>query len=370
MTLPVVLAFVAGLAALVLGASVLVRGASNLALKLGLSPLVVGLTVVAFGTSAPELAVSTGAVLSGQTGMAVGNVVGSNTFNVLFILGLAALITPLTVHRQVIRQESVIMIGAGVLVVVTGLDGGFGGLDGALLLALLVADTVFLVLQSRGQGEDEAALAADLGAPAPDQASAWDQRLPLQLLMVAAGLALLVAGAQGMVWAAVAFARALGISEVVIGLTIVAAGTSLPEVAASVAASLKGQRDMAVGNVVGSCIFNLLGVLGLGAVASSLTGAGALPLPPDVARFDQWVMLAALAACLPVFLTGRQIARWEGALFLAYYLAYTAYLVMAAQRHQGIDAFADAMLGFVLPLTVVSLGVALLPRPGARPSTR
>ena len=357
------LLFVGGLVALVAGASLLVRGASRLALRLGLSPLVVGLTVVAFGTSAPELAVSTGAVLSGQSGLAVGNAVGSNIFNVLFILGVSALITPLAVHRQVIRQEAPIMIGAALLLIVTGLDGVLALTDGLLLLGSLVAYTAFLVRQSRvepvGAGRDE--FADTLQPLAPGR---WDAALPAQVVLILAGLVLLVLGSEALVRAAVSFARALGLSEVVIGLTIVAAGTSLPEVAASVMASVKGERDIAVGNVVGSCIFNLFGVVGLGAVVAALGAGGALPLPPDVARFDLWVMLAALVACLPVFLTGREIARWEGGLFLAYYVAYSAYLVMAAQRHDGVDAFADAMLGFVLPLTIVTLGVAMLRRGG------
>ena len=349
-----VLLFVAGLAGLVLGATALVRGASQLALRLGLSPLVVGLTVVAFGTSAPEMAVSTGAVLAGRTGMAVGNVVGSNTFNVLFILGLAAIIAPLAVHRQVIRQEAPIMIGGAVLLL--GLDGEIALFDSALLLGLLVAYTVFLVRQSRAALDE----AGDDVQPAPP--GAWEARLPVQLALIVVGLALLVAGSDAMVSAAVVFARALGMSETVIGLTIVAAGTSLPEVAASVTASLKGQRDIAVGNVVGSCVFNVFGVVGLAGLVASLGTAGALPVPPDLLRFDLWVMLAALVACLPVFLTGREIARWEGALFLAYYAAYTAYLVLAAQRHDGAEALADAMLGFVAPLTIVTLGVALVRR--------
>lgn len=358
-----VLLFIGGLAALVAGAALLVRGASLLALRLGLSPLVVGLTVVAFGTSAPEMAVSTGAVLSGQGGLAVGNAVGSNTFNVLFILGLAALITPLAVHRQVIRQEAPIMIGAAVLLIVLGLDGELGLVDALLLLALLMAYTVFLVRQSRAEpaasGPDE--FAEELR---PAASGRWDATLPAQVGLILVGLALLVLGSEGLVRAAVSFARALGLSEVIIGLTIVAAGTSLPEVAASVMASLKGERDIAVGNVVGSCIFNIFGVVGLSALVASLGGGTALPLPPDVARFDLWVMLAALVACLPVFLTSREIARWEGGLFLAYYVAYTAYLVLAAQRHDGAQAFGDAMLGFVVPLTIVTLGVAMLRRSG------
>ncbi|MFN2375310.1 MAG: calcium/sodium antiporter [Candidatus Binatia bacterium] len=356
------LLFIAGLAGLIAGASLLVRGASRLALGLGLSPLVVGLTVVAFGTSAPEMAVTTGAVLSGQSGLALGNAVGSNIFNVLFILGMAAVITPLAVHRQVIRQEAPIMIGGALLLVVLGMDGVFGMLDGVLLLTLLVGYTVFLVRQSRAenQGSVPDEFAAELR---PAGRGDWDSRLPVQVGLVVAGLALLVLGSEALVSSAVVFARAAGLSEVVIGLTIVAAGTSLPEVAASVMASLKGERDIAVGNVVGSNIFNIFGVVGLGAVVAAASGAPALPLPPDVASFDLWVMLAVQAACLPVFLTGREIARWEGALFLGYYVAYSAYVVMAAQRHEATEAFADAMLGFVLPLTVVTLVVTLVRKP-------
>lgn len=358
------LVFAGGILALVGGASILVRGASRLALRLGLSPLVVGLTVVAFGTSAPEMAVSTGAVLSGRGAMAIGNAVGSNIFNVLFILGLAALITPLAVHRQVIRQEVPVMIGAAVLLVVMGLDGALSSADGSLLLGLLVAYTAFLVVQSRSEGRAGAGdeFAAELE---PVAQGGWDSSLGAQVGLIAAGLVLLVIGSDALVTAAVSFARAWGVSETVIGLTIVAAGTSLPEVAASVMASLKGERDIAVGNVIGSGVFNILGVVGLAAVVVPFGPGGVLAMPPDVARFDIWVMLAATFACLPVFLTGREIARWEGGLFLAYYVAYTIYLVMAAQRHDGARAFADAMMGFVVPLTIVTLAVSMLRRKGA-----
>jgi len=316
------------------------------------------LTVVAFGTSAPEMAVTTGAVLAGQDGLAVGNAVGSNIFNVLFILGLAALLKPLTVNRQVIRQEVPVMIAGALLVIVMGLDGGIGAFDTALLLALLAGYTVILVQQSRREGVNNEQ------DPAPDPAIApqarWDSRLPMQLLLIAAGLVLLVGGSDALVSSAVAFARTLGMSEVVIGLTIIAAGTSLPEVAASIAATLKGERDIAVGNVVGSCVFNLFGVIGVGGAAALLGSGEALPLPPGLMRFDLWVMLAAQVACLPIFFTGREIARWEGALFLGYYLAYTAYLVLAVGRYQGAQVLADAMLGFVIPLTIVTLAVTLM----------
>jgi cation:H+ antiporter len=353
-----VLLFAAGLVALVLGANALVRGAANLALSLGISPLVVGLTVVAFGTSAPEMAVSVGAVFDGRTDIAVGNVVGSNVFNVLFILGASALITPLVVHVQLIRQEVPIMIGASVLLLVLALDGRISAVEGGLLALLLAGYTTFLVVQSRRESratQDE--LASELE---PAAAGAWDSRWPVQVALVVAGLALLVLGSDWLVTAAVAFAKAMGVSDVVIGLTIVAAGTSLPEVAASLTAAIKGQRDIAVGNVVGSNVFNILGCLGLAGLASGSAGLG---VAPSILHFDLWVMLAVALVCLPVFLTGREIARWEGALFLGYYAAYVAYLILAAQKHAALGAFSATMLGYVIPLTVVTLVVATIRRP-------
>ncbi len=356
------LMFLAGLVALVAGADLLVRGASRLALSFGISPLVVGLTIVAFGTSAPEMAVSAGAVLNGQTGLAMGNVVGSNIFNVLFILGLSALITPLVVHVQLIRQEVPIMIGASLLVLVLALDGTLGLFDGALLFGLLLAYTGFLVVQSRrASREAQAEFDAEIQPASPD---AWDARLPVQLALIAAGLALLVLGSDWLVSAAVFFAQSLGVSDLVIGLTIVAAGTSMPEVATSIMAALKGERDIAVGNVVGSCTFNLLGCLGLsGLLAGLLPGSPGLTVAPSLLALDIWVMLAVALACLPIFLSGREIARWEGAVFLGYYVAYMAYVVLAAQQHAVLGPFSAVMMGFVVPITVVTLVVSLLRRP-------
>jgi cation:H+ antiporter len=349
------LLFLAGLAALVVGAEALVRGASKLALSFGISPLVVGLTVVSFGTSAPEMAVSVGAVLNGSTDLAIGNVVGSNVFNVLFILGLSAVITPLVVNIQLIRQEVPIMVGASLLLLALSLDGRLGRFDSGLLFGLLIAYTVFLVLQSRAETQaarDEYAAEVQPGKP-----GAWDARLPVQLLLIVVGLGLLVLGSEWLVSAAIVFAKALGISDVVIGLTIVAAGTSMPEVAASVTAAIKGERDIAVGNVVGSNIFNILGCLGLSGLVA---GSGGLVVPPSVLNFDIWVMIAVALACLPVFMTGREIARWEGGVFLLYYAAYVAYLILAAQRHDALGVFSSTMLGFVIPITVVTLVVMAL----------
>jgi cation:H+ antiporter len=343
--------FVLGLIALVAGAQLLVRGASRLALSFGISPLVVGLTVVAFGTSAPELAVSVRSSWGGQVDIALGNVIGSNIFNVLFILGLSALIAPLVVAPQLIRQEVPIMLGASVLLLVLALDGGISRADGALLFGLLIAYTVFLIRQSRRETratQDE--YAQEFAARA---AVTWDRHWAVQVALIAAGLALLVFGANWLVDAAISFARVLGLSEMVIGLTIVAAGTSLPEVATSVVATLRGERDIAVGNVVGSNAFNILAVLG----ASALVAPEALAVAPAMLSFDMPVMIAVAVACLPIFFSGHVIARWEGALFLFYYIAYTAYLLLAAQEHDALATYGTVMMTVVLPLTAVTLAV-------------
>ena len=354
------LMFLAGLALLVAGANLLVRGASRLALSFGISPLVVGLTIVAFGTSAPELAVSVGAVLDGKTDIAIGNVVGSNIFNVLFILGISALITPLVVNIQLIRQEVPIMLGASLLLLAFTFDGRVSMFDGGFLFTLLLAYTVFLVVQSRR--ETQAANDEFAQEVKPAEPGAWDSHSAAQAGLIVVGLAALVFGSDFLVEASVNFAKAMGVSDVVIGLTIVAAGTSMPEVATSIAAALKGERDIAVGNVVGSSTFNILGCVGLtGLVAGDL----GLVVPPSVLAFDIWVMLAVALACLPVFMTGREIARWEGGVFLGYYVAYVAYLILAAQQHDALTAFSGVMLGFVIPLTLVTMVVVMIRQPSA-----
>jgi cation:H+ antiporter len=353
-----VLLFVGGLVALVVGAELLVRGASKLALSFGISPLVVGLTIVALGTSAPEMAVSTGAVLNGQTDIAVGNVVGSNIFNVLFILGISALIAPLVVHKQVIRQELPIMLGAAILLLIMGWDGNITWLEAALLLVLTVVYTVFLIVQSRRATAAESAEYNDEIAPAAP--GAWDAKLPAQIGLIVVGLVFLVVGSDWLVSSAVVFAKSLGVSDLVIGLTIVAAGTSMPEVATSVMAAIKGERDIAVGNVVGSNIFNILGCIGLSGVVAGSTG---LILAPSILTFDIWVLLAVTLACMPIFLSGREIARWEGGFFLAYNVAYVSYLILASQQHAALPMMSQVMMGFVVPITVVALVASLIRQP-------
>ncbi|MBS3935069.1 MAG: calcium/sodium antiporter [Sulfuritalea sp.] len=349
-----VLMFLLGLAALVAGAELLVRGAGRLALSLGITPLVVGLTVVAFGTSAPEMAVSIDAVMVGNDDIAVGNVVGSNIANILVILGISALITPLLVHEQIIRQEIPIMIGVSLLLIVMAMDGNLGMIEGIVLFALLVVYTAFLVIQSRRANR---ATQEEFSHEFPTaQASRWDAHWSVQGLLIVAGLGLLVLGADWLVDASVATARIFGISDLVIGLTIVAVGTSMPEIATSLVAAIRGERDIAVGNVVGSNIFNILGCLGLSA---AISGDG-IVVSEAARNFDVWVMLAVALVCLPIALTGREIARWEGALFIGYYAAYVTYLILAAQQHAQLQAFSAVMLTFVLPLTVIGLIVCFV----------
>jgi cation:H+ antiporter len=336
-----------GLVLLTAGAEALVRGASSIATRLGIPSLIVGLTIVAFGTSAPELAVSVGAAWSDQADIALGNVVGSNIFNVLFILGLSALVVPLAISSQLVRVDVPLMIGASILVLLLALDGHIGRLDGAILFAGIILYTGFQIRQ----GMRERTSAAN-GTSAVAQSKA-DQGWWVDPLLVLGGLVILVVGSRLLVTSAVSIAQSLGVSELVIGLTIVAAGTSMPELATSVVASMRGERDIAVGNVVGSNVFNLLAVLGL----ASLVSPSGIAVAQQALQFDLPVMVAVAIACLPIFVTGREIARWEGGLFFAYYLAYTAYVVMAAMQHAALDLYGTAMLWFVLPLTGVTLAV-------------
>lgn len=348
MTLMTAVYLIAGLVLLVAGAEFLVRGAARLAAAFGISPLVIGLTVVAFGTSAPELAVSVQSAWAGAGDIAIGNVIGSNIFNVLFILGLSALIVPLVVSRQLIRLDVPVMVGASLLGYFLAYDGSLGRLDGALLFGCILLYTVFLIVKSRRENSangDE--FAEEYGLREQAKPYAWLVNLGLLIL----GLAGLVLGSNFLVEGAVALARALGLSELVIGLTVIAVGTSLPEVATSIVAAVKGERDIAVGNVVGSNIFNIFSVLGLAALVSPK----ALAVSPNAIGFDFPVMIAVAIACVPLFFSGYMINRWKGLLFFAYYLIYTTHLIVVATDTPGFENFQYAMTRFVLPLTAITL---------------
>jgi cation:H+ antiporter len=319
-----------------------------------MSPLLVGLTVVAFATSAPELAVALNATLTGNPGLAVGNVVGSNIANVLLVLGLSAAILPVLVASSVLRSDIPVVVVLSGLVLAMCLDLRVSRAEGLLLVMVLVAYVLGTVLAARREASHRSGHEPEgAGAPAAPQSPG---SVPRDSALVALGVALLVVGANWLVDGASQVARSFGVTDLVIGLTVVAVGTSLPELATSLVAALRGERDMAVGNVVGSCVANLGGVLGL----SALVAADGIPIEAAALRFDLPFMTATAIALLPVAFTGMVIARWEGVVFVAYYVAYIGYLVLTATSHPALPAFSDAMLTFVMPLTVLTLAVLLV----------
>ena len=304
-----VLLVLGGLALLVVGGDLLVKGAVNLALRLGITPLVVGLTVVAFGTSAPELIVSLSAALRGSTDIAMGNVVGSNIANVLVILGATALVSGIPTKGHDLRESWAMMIGASLLLIALAFTGEIGRIEG---MVLLVALALVLWRQfSTGSAED----AGELEGAEPG--ARWRKII----LWLAGGLVALPIGAHLLVEGATDIARVFGISEAVIGLTLVAIGTSLPEMAASVAAARRGRADMALGNVVGSNIFNILAILGITSLVKPL------PVPQQILHFDLWVMLAAALLMGPFLFRAIPIGRRVGAALLAGYAAYVVVLL-------------------------------------------
>ncbi|MDA1188820.1 MAG: calcium/sodium antiporter [Chloroflexi bacterium] len=343
-----------GLVLLLVGAEGLVRGASRLAAHFGLSPLVIGLTIVALGTSSPEIAVSVAAAATGKADVTLGNVIGSNVANILLILGIAAVITPLIVAQRLVRIEVPIMIGAAILIVLMSLDGRLGRIDGVILTIALLAYIAFQFKQARSEPPHvEQQYEKEFGIKEPS----GRRQLAIDIVMLAAGLAVMVFGSRWLVSGASEAARVLGLSEFLIGITIVAIGTSLPEVATSVLAAMKGQRDIAVGNVIGSNIFNTFGVLGLSSLAA--TGSG-LEVHRSILQFDLPIMVAITVACLPIFFNGYRVSRWEGIVFLGYYAAYLLYLVLAATDHDASEPFNFVMLWFVIPITVLTLAIVTL----------
>lgn len=345
--------FVAGSGLLIAGAETLVRGSSRLAVAAGISPLVIGLTVVAYGTSAPELAVSVQSALSGQAEIALGNVVGSNILNILLVLGISALIAPLAVSQQLIKLDVPLMIGVSFLMLALAMDGKVSRPDGVLLFAINIAYVIWAIYQSRKESRQiHEQYAKKYGAAASRSAVS----ALMNILLCTAGLGMLVLGSRWLVNSAVAVAQAFGISELIIGLTVIAIGTSLPEIATSVIASVRGARDIAVGNVIGSNIFNITSVLGL----TCIFAPNGVAVPPAALRFDIPVMIAAALACLPIFFTGYRIARWEGALFFGYYAAYTLYLILDATGHDHLNEFNAVMMGFVVPLTAATITLVVV----------
>lgn len=349
MTLWTAVYFVIGVAALVGGAEALVRGSSRLAARTGLSPVVIGLTVVAFGTSAPELAVSLGASFRDEADLAIGNVVGSNIANVLLVLGISAVVGGgLVVAQRIVRIDVPIMVGVSVLLLLFGLDNELNRWESGAFVCMLLVYISWTVIATRRSTKAQVIEQYDEALDFDDLA---DSSPLADVAFVLLGLVLLVVGSTALVEAATDIAAALGVSELVIGLTVVAIGTSLPEIATSVLAAARGQRDLAVGNAVGSNLFNILAVLGI----TGLVSPSSIPIPDGALTLDIPIMIAVAIACLPIFANGYSLLRWEGALFLAYYAAYLGWLVLDSTERAVRDEYAVGMLGFVLPMSLITL---------------
>lgn len=308
------LSLAGGLVLLYFGAQVLIKGGAALAFRLGLTALVVGLTVIAYGTSSPELVVSINAALQGNGAIAIGNVVGSNICNIALVLAVCALVLPLTTSAQVIRREIPIMIGVSILLPILLWDRTLGRFDGALLLGVLVLYTWLTIRRARAEA------AAEAGREYNQDYGAKQTGLAVSIGLVLVGLALLIGGSHAFVTGAVELATMWGMSQAVIGLTVVAVGTSLPELATSLVAAIRKHGDVAVGNVVGSNIFNVLGIAGFGAVLAPIDASG-------LSRIDLGMMLLTAIALLPLARTGGRISRLEGAGLLVVYAGYTGYLI-------------------------------------------
>lgn len=351
MSASTILFLVGGIVLLVLGAEWLVRGASSIATRLGIAPIVIGLTVVAFGTSAPEMAVSIGASLSGNADVSLGNVVGSNIFNILFILGLSAVFGGLAIEQRLIRIDIPLLTLISFITLGLALNGSFGRIEGAAFFLALLVYTGWLIRNARR--ESKAVEAEYESEVASLEGSTVQKPLLVQIFFVIAGLALLVLGAQWLVDAATEIAVSLGVSDLVIGLTIVAAGTSLPELATSVMAAIRGQRDIAVGNVVGSNLFNLLAVLG----ASAAISKDGVAVADAALRLDIPVMIAATIVLIPICWNGFAIKRWEGILLAVFYVAYVAYLILESGESTVLETYRTMML-IVVPVVMLAFGAA------------
>jgi cation:H+ antiporter len=334
-----ILWFAVGLVGMVAGAHWLVRGAVTLAGRAGISPLVIGLTFVAFGTSMPEMSVTARAALAGDSGLVLGNAIGSNIFNIFVILGVSALLAPLTVQARVIRVDAPVMLGVSLLPVALGWDGMLSRVDGLVLLGAMAVHVMLLLYLARAEKSQDAV--GEFGVAGPGRA----------VLQCAAGLVFLGYGSTLVVDSSSSLARAAGVSELVIGLTILAAGTSLPELVTSAIATIQGERDLAVGNVLGSNVFNVLAVIGTGAALD-----GSMIVPEGVRTLDFPVMLAASLICLPILLSGTRISRWEGGILLMYYLLYIVYLGLHVSDHELRDEFGIVTMGVVIPLSLALAG--------------
>ncbi|OBC01091.1 sodium:calcium antiporter [Mycobacterium sp. 852013-50091_SCH5140682] len=319
--------FMAGLIALTVGAELMVRGSTNIAARLGISPILIGLTVVSIGTSLPELAIGITAAAEGSGELAVGNIAGTNVVNILFILGLSALLRPLAIETRTLRFDLPVMAGAAVLLWVLAVDGVLSRPDGAVLVCGAIAYSAALIRSSRSERSEvvtEYALAYPSGGGTEGDRIPRGRRAVLDPVMMVGGIVVIVVGAEWLVTGAVGMARGFGVSDALIGLTVVAIGTSAPELVTTIVSTVRGQRDVAIGNLMGSSVYNILLILGV----TCLVPAHGLRLSSSLVWIDIPIMVAATLVCIPILITGRRLHRGEGAAMVAAYLAYLTVLLM------------------------------------------
>jgi len=334
----IILSLVSGAAFLYIAGDILVENSKRLGLRLKIDPLVIGLTIVAFGTSAPELFVSAQGALTGQTDIALGNVVGSNTTNILLILGLSAIINPITIAKRTIVKDIPIMVATSFLLLLFSLDLVIGRLDGIILILGLILFCVYEIRLSKiSKSIDTMEEIADV----------IEDSLPKnEIYYILGALVGLMFGSKLLIFGSTEIARSFGISELVIGLTIVALGTSLPEVVTSCLAAKKGESSIAIGNVVGSNIFNVLGVMGISSTLSPI------PVPLAALSFDIPIMIFSSLICLPIVYTDKKITKSEGILLLGLYVFYIIYLILISKEHATVPVISEITLAFIIPLSL------------------
>ena len=335
--------FILGLAGLIVGAEFFLRAVDRFGLKWGVSPMVMGLTVVAFATGAPELAISLKAAMNDSADLVLGNIIGSNIANILLILGITGFITPLQIKLRIVRIDVPIVIAMSIVLYLLALDGVLSLTDGIVLLLGLLTYSVFTFLQIRKNKVDISELYGHEEVELATGTLFYVKNIGLLL----AGLALIALGANWMVSSAVTIAQLLGMSELVVGLTIVSIGTSLPEVATSMTAARKGNADIAVANVLGSNIYNIILTLGLTIVIAP----GVLEVSRNALMLDMPFMIAVAVGCIPIFLTGFDLDRKDASLFLFYYVAYLIYLILEATGSEYLGWIEKGFFFGILPFT-------------------
>lgn len=342
------LLIIGGLALLILGGEILIKSSTNLASRLGMKPIVIGLTIIAMGTSAPEIIINLSSISEGHSSLALGNILGSNIFNILFILGISALITPLIINQKLIKIDIPILIILTITVWIFSLDLNLSFNEGIILFILLILFIIFSIKFSKKESPE-------VIKEYENEFSTPRKSLLLTIIYFCMGLTLLLLGSHYLVNGSVSLARSWGISELIIGITILACGSGTPEVVISVMAARKKEYDIAIGNIIGSCIFNILFVLG-----TSIIIFPNQPIPPEALNFDIPIMILTSIICLPICLSDQKVSRIEGLLLLLYFVSYISFIILNSSGHDAIEPFGKIVGLFFIPITMITLFIISL----------